>query len=206
MQFYQKGADEDLHGTIIILLGNQLVSSSSRAMRVGVNEKICISMFLVAAAWTLVALVALLRVVVVVGMSVLAFLFLLGLISLGDWFGKGFLALELFFLDDVDGRNRTNLLLLRPRFLLFGNSRYYLKLSLINLMIVDPVSSILHHSILRQLSKSMSEVILKIADINKPIFVVDLSITAFLIISVLSTILYASFMFFEVPLSMSQSI
>lgn len=123
MQLYQKGADEDLHGTIIILLGNQLVSSSSRAKRVGVNEKICISMFLVAAAWAFVALVALLRVVVVmVGMSVLAFLFLLGLASLCDWFGKGFLTLELFFLDDVDGRNRTNFLFLRPQFLLFGNS------------------------------------------------------------------------------------
>lgn len=164
-------------------------------------------MFLVAAAWAFVALVALLRVVVVVGMGVLAFLFLgLGLVSLGDWFGKGLLTFELFFLDDVDGRNRTNLLLLRPGFLFLGNSRHSFKLSLINLMIVDPVPSILHHSILRQLSKPMPEVILKIADINKPIFVVDLPVTAFLIVSVLATILYAGFMLFEVALAMSQSI
>lgn len=73
-------------------------------------------------------------------------------------------------------------------------------------MIIDPVSSILHHLILCQLSESMPEVILKIASIDNSILVVYLSIAAFLIVSVLSTVLYASFVFFEVSLSMSQSV
>ena len=73
-------------------------------------------------------------------------------------------------------------------------------------MIVDPVTSILHLPILSQLPKAMPQVILKIAHINHPIFVVDLPIAAFLIIPVLSTILNPSFMFFEVSLPVPQSI
>lgn len=85
-----------------------------------------ISVFLVAAAGSLVAFVALLRVVVVVvvGMGVLVFLSLLGLVSLDDWLGKGLLSLELFFFDDVDGRNGADFLLFRPCFLLFVNRRH----------------------------------------------------------------------------------
>ena len=84
-----------------------------------------ISVFLVAAAGSLVAFVALLRVVVVVvGMGVLGFLSLLGLVSLDDWLGKGLLSLELFLFDDVDGRNGADFLLLRPCFLLFVNRRH----------------------------------------------------------------------------------
>ena len=80
-------------------------------------------MFFVAAAGAFVTLVALLRVVVVVGVGVLVFLFL-GF--LGDWVWEGFLALELFLFDSVDGRNRTNLFPLRSRFLLFVNGRHSL--------------------------------------------------------------------------------
>lgn len=52
----------------------------------------------------------------------------------------------------------------------------------------------------------MPKIILEIANIDNPIFVVDLPIATFLVVSVLSSILYASFMFFEVSFSMSQSI
>lgn len=136
-----------------------------------------------------------------VRMGVLAWL-----VVLGDWLWEGFLALELFFFDGVDGRNRTDLFFLRSRFLLLVDGRHCLKLCLIDLMIVDPVSSILNHSILSQLPKSVSQVILKIAHINHSIFVVYLPVSAFLVIPVLSTILYPSFMFFEVALTMPQSI
>lgn len=76
--------------------------------------KKCISMFLVATARSFVALLALLRVVVVmmVGVGRLAFLFGLGLVSLHDWFRKRFLAFQLVLFDDVYGRNRPNFLLL----------------------------------------------------------------------------------------------
>jgi hypothetical protein len=52
----------------------------------------------------------------------------------------------------------------------------------------------------------MPEVILEIAHIDQSLSVVHLPISALLIVSVLSSILYLRFPLFEVPISMSKSI
>ena len=70
-----------------------------------------------------------------------------------------------------------------------------------HLVIIDPVALVLHLLLLMQFSVAMSEIILKVAHIDHIITVIDLSVTAFLIILVVSIVLNYAFALFKVALS-----
>jgi hypothetical protein len=159
-------------------------------------------MLLIASAWSLVALVALVIVVMFVFSVTVVLDYDAGVVFCvlaGDHTREGLVELVLLLFYGVDEG-----LSFRLSFDWFwkGFFRGLLHLHLVNLLIVYPVSSILHFTILEKLTEAMSIVILKVSCVGKTILVIDFTVTAFLIVFVLSSILYLCFAFLEVALAM----
>ena len=159
-------------------------------------------MLLIASAWSLVALVALVIVVVLVFSVTVVLDYDAGVVLCvltGDHTRERLVELVLLLFYGVDEG-----LSFRLSFYWFwkGFLRGLLHLHLVNLLIVYPISSILHFTILEKLTEAMSIVILKISCIRKPILVINFTVTAFLIVFVLSSILYLCFALLEVALTM----
>ena len=84
--------------------------------------------------------------------------------------------------------------------------RGLLDLHLVNLLIIDPISSILHFTVLEELPEAMPIVIFKISCVRNTILIIYFTVTAFLIVFVFSSVLNLCFIFLEVALAMSKSI
>lgn len=159
-------------------------------------------MLFIASAWSLVALVALVIVVVLVFSVTVVLDYDAGVVLCvlaGDYTRKGLVELVLLLFYGVDKGLGFQLSFY---WLWKGFFRGLLHLHLVNLLIVYPVSSILHFTILEKLTEAMSIVILKVSCVGKTILVIDFTVTAFLIVFVLSSILYLCFAFLEVALAM----
>jgi hypothetical protein len=144
-------------------------------------------MLFIASAWSLVALVTLVIVVVLVFSVTVVLDYDTGVVFCvlaGDHTREGLVELVLLLFYGVDKG-----LGFRLSFYWFWNGflRGLLYLHLVNLLIIYPISSI---------------VILKISCVGKTILVIDFTVTAFLIIFVLSSILYLCFAFLEIALAM----
>ena len=74
---------------------------------------------------------------------------------------------------------------------------------LINLVIINPIPSVLQLSSFHQLTIAMSEVILKITTIDHPVVVINFSKTTFFVVVVLTSVFYVGFSFSEKSLSVS---
>jgi hypothetical protein len=116
--------------------------------------------------------------------------------------GKRLISFQLIFFDGMNWRYRSAFFLLIPRFLFFKINVHSF-LHLIHLMVIDPIPSILQPPIFCKFPKSMTEVVLEVAYIEKSVLVVNFPVSAFLIIFVFTSVLNSCLHLFEISFTVT---